>query len=453
MDRSRDLIQGKVFKSILYFSMPLLIGNLFQQLYNTVDSYVVGNYVSSTALAAVGQSTPIINVIVGFFMGLATGAGVVVSQFYGAHDERRLSLSVHTSMALTLLLCIVFTFIGLVSCVPILRFIKSPAAIMPMATTYLKIYFWGISFMLIYNIGAGIQRAVGDSKRPLYDLIASSLVNVVLDLYFVCVLHLGVAGAAYATLIAQGVSALLVMIQLCTTPASYRLDVRKLRIESPILSRVIRIGIPAALQQSVISFSNVYVMSYINHFGTAAVAGYTTYTKIDGFIILPVQSLAMAITTFTGQNYGARKYDRIYKGMYLTIAFNEIISLIFVGMILLFGKDLLRLFTHDQQVIQDGYIMAKVFLIGYLIIPFTNIMSGVLRGVGKSFVPMSILIFCYVFLRQIYLAIVTHFDHALNVVFAGWPITWGICAIILLVYYHKVFHLPLDDEKDFTSLK
>lgn len=445
MDESTDLIKGQVFKSILYFSIPLLIGNLFQQFYNTVDSYVVGNFVSSTALAAVGQSTAIINVIVGFFMGLATGAGVVVSQFYGAHDQKRLSRSVHTALFLTLILCVVFTLIGLASCVPILEFIQSPAAIMPMATTYLRIYFWGTSFMLIYNIGAGILRAVGDSRRPLYDLIASSLVNVVLDLFFVVTLDLGVAGAAYATLIAQGVSAILVMAQLMGTKADYRVSLSQLRCDRAILSRIIRIGIPAALQQSIISFSNVYVMSYINRFGTSAIAGYTTYTKIDGFVILPVQSFAMAITTFTGQNYGAAKYQRIYKGMFITILMNEILSVLFIILIILFGKDLLRLFTHDPQVIEDGYTMAKVFLIGYLIIPFTNIMSGVLRGVGKSFVPMTILIFCYVFLRQIYLAVVTYFDHELNVVFAGWPLTWGICAIILLIYYKKVFHLPLQD--------
>ena len=442
MNKSTDFIKGNIFKSILFFSLPLLVGNLFMQFYNTVDSYIVGNYVSAQALAAVGQSTPIVNVIVGFFMGLSTGAGVVVSQFYGSEDQRRMSLAIHTAMAFSLVLCVIFTILGLATCTPILHFIKCPHDIMDMASLYLRIYFWGISFNLIYNMASGILRAVGDSKRPLYYLIVSSLVNIVLDFLFVLGFHLGVAGAAYATLIAQGVSCFLALFHLMKTDENYRLELKKLRFDVPTLTRIVKIGIPAALQISIISFSNVYVMSYINAFGTTAVAGYSSYVKIDGFVIIPIQAFSMAVTTFTGQNYGARQFKRIRQGMYATILMSTIVSTICVIIIYFFGRNLVGLFTNRQDVINYGYKMAQVFMLGYLIISIPNVMTGVLRGVGKSFVPMIVLIFCYVILRQIYLAIVTKISSSIAVVYAGWPITWVICAIILIIYYKLVFKLP-----------
>lgn len=295
MNESTDLINGKIWKAILWFSIPMLVGNLFQQLYNTVDSYVVGNFVSSGALAAVGQSTPIINTLVGFFTGLATGAGVVIAQYFGGNHLNKMKKAIHTSIALTLILCVLFTILGIGLSKQILILIGSPDSVMAPASLYLRIYFGGISFVCIYNMGSGILRAVGDSKTPLYYLIVASIINIILDFVFVLYFHMGVAGAGWATFIAQGISALLVMIKLVFSKEIYKVEFKDISIDMPILKKIIEIGIPTALQQSIVSFSNVIVQSYINSFGANAVAGYTSYVKIDGFLQLPIQSFAMVL--------------------------------------------------------------------------------------------------------------------------------------------------------------
>lgn len=432
-----DLIEGHVGKSILYFTIPLLIGNFFQLLYNTVDSYVVGNYVSPDALAAVGQSTPIINVIVGAFLGLSTGAGVVISQYYGAKDDQRMSQAVHSAAALTLVLCIIFTIVGILVARPILELIRSPQSIMPLATLYLKIYFYGVSFVLIYNMGSGILRAIGDSKRPLYYLAISSVTNVIFDFVFVLYLHFGVAGVAYGTLISQGLSALFVVVRLLRVKANYRINVSQIHFNRHMTKRIIQIGVPTAIQNCIVSFSNVWSTSYINRFGANAVAGYAAYTKIDQFVILPVQSFSLAITTFVGQNVGARKYERVKKGIRQTLIMNEIIAFLFMVILFFFGHRIIGLFTKQPEVIESGFLMAKVMCAGYIVIPITNILAGALRGVGISKIPMYTMVGCYVVIRQIYLAIAYHFVHSIVVVYLGWPLTWVICAILLVVYFKK----------------
>lgn len=441
MNESTDLIHGKIWKAILWFSIPMLVGNLFQQLYNTVDSYVVGNYVSSGALAAVGQSTPIINTLVGFFTGLATGAGVVIAQYYGGHIMTKMKKAIHTSIALTILLCILFTFLGITLSYKILILIGSPKSVMTPATLYLRIYFGGISFVCIYNMGSGILRAIGDSKTPLYYLIVASIVNIILDFLFVLGFHMGVAGAGWATFIAQGISALLVLLKLLFTHDIYQVHIQDIRIDFPILKKIIEIGIPTALQQSIVSFSNVIVQSYINSFGANAVAGYTSYIKIDGFLQLPIQSFSMAITTFTGQNIGARALDRVKKGLRTTMMMTLGVTLIGVITIFIFGEQLVGIFTSDQEVIKDGYLMARIFATGYLTLPVIHIISGALRGVGLSNIPMYFMVGSFVVLRQIYLAITVPMTHNLGIVFAGWPLTWLICAIGLVTYYFHVHWL------------
>ena len=441
MDDSSDLIHGKIWKSILWFSIPMLVGNLFQQLYNTVDSYVVGNYVSSGALAAVGQSTPIINTLVGFFTGLATGAGVVIAQYYGGHLIDKMKKAIHTSVALTLILCILFTFLGVSLSYKILILIGSPESVMTPATLYLRIYFGGVSFVCIYNMGSGILRAIGDSKTPLYYLIVASIINIILDFVFVLGLHMGVAGAGWATFIAQGVSALLVTIKLVASKEDYRIVPKDIRFDFSILKKIIEIGIPTALQQSIVSFSNVIVQSYINTFGANAVAGYTSYVKIDGFLQLPIQSFSMAITTFTGQNIGARAYDRVKKGLHTTMLMTFGVTIIGVLIVFLFGEQLVGIFTSDPEVIADGYLMARIFAAGYLTLPIVHIISGALRGVGLSNIPMYFMVGTFVVLRQIYLAVSVPLTHNLGIVFAGWPITWLICAIGLIIYYFHVHWL------------
>ncbi|MDD7280920.1 MAG: MATE family efflux transporter [Erysipelotrichaceae bacterium] len=434
--KNTDLLNGKIWKAILLFSIPLLIGNLFQQLYNTVDSYVVGNYISSHALAAVGQSTSIINMLVGLFSGLATGAGVVISQYFGSKQYEEMKEAIHTSLALTIVLCILFTFIGIMMAHPILVMIGSPKEILPLATTYLQIYFAGVSFMLIYNMASGILRALGDSKNPLIYLAISSVVNIILDLIFVLYLNLGVAGVAIATTIAQFVSSVLVMIQLCTTKQIYKVELKKIKFNSSKLSRIISIGFPAAIQNSIVSFSNVIVQSYISSFGAAAVAGYSTTMKLDGFLQLPIQSFSMSITTFVGQNYGAHRFDRVRKGLYVTLLM--CCSIIIFGSIVMYtnAQSLVEIFTHDVDAIKAGVTMISVFAPFYIMLTICHVTAGALRGVGQSKVPMLTMILCFVLLRQIYLYVATHIVHELVVVFLGWPITWVINAFILTIYYY-----------------
>ena len=376
MNESTDLIHGKIWKAILWFSIPMLVGNLFQQLYNTVDSYVVGNFVSSGALAAVGQSTPIINTLVGFFTGLATGAGVVIAQYFGGNHLNKMKKAIHTSIALTLILCVLFTILGIGLSRQILILIGSPDSVMTPAALYLRIYFGGISFVCIYNMGSGILRAVGDSKTPLYYLIIASIINIILDFVFVLNFHMGVAGAGWATFIAQGISALLVIIKLVFSREIYKVEIKEISIDKPILKKIIEIGIPTALQQSIVSFSNVIVQSYINTFGANAVAGYTSYVKIDGFLQLPIQSFAMAITTFTGQNIGAHAIDRVKKGLRTTMAMTFGVTTIGVILIYVFGEQLVGIFSSDPEVIKYGYLMARVFAAGYLTLPVIQIISG-----------------------------------------------------------------------------
>ena len=361
MNESTDLINGKIWKAILWFSIPMLVGNLFQQLYNTVDSYVVGNFVSSGALATVGQSTPIINTLVGFFTGLATGAGVVIAQYFGGNHLNKMKKAIHTSIALTLILCVLFTILGIGLSKQILILIGSPGSVMAPSSLYLRIYFGGISFVCIYNMGSGILRAVGDSKTPLYYLIVASIINIILDFVFVLYFHMGVAGAGWATFIAQGISALLVMIKLVFSKEIYKVEFKDISIDMPILKKIIEIGIPTALQQSIVSFSNVIVQSYINTFGANAVAGYTSYVKIDGFLQPPIQSFAMAITTFTGQNIGAHAIDRVKKGLRTTMAMTFGVTTIGVLIIYIFGEQLVGIFSSDPEVIKYGYLMARIF--------------------------------------------------------------------------------------------
>lgn len=438
MNESTDLINGKIWKAILWFSIPMLVGNLFQQLYNTVDSYVVGNFVSSGALAAVGQSTPIINTLVGFFTGLATGAGVVIAQYFGGNHLNKMKKAIHTSIALTLILCVLFTILGIGLSKQILILIGSPDSVMAPASLYLRIYFGGISFICIYNMGSGILRAVGDSKTPLYYLIVASIINIILDFVFVLYFHMGVAGAGWATFIAQGISALLVMIKLVFSKEIYKVEFKDISIDMPILKKIIEIGIPTALQQSIVSFSNVIVQSYINSFGANAVAGYTSYVKIDGFLQLPIQSFAMAITTFTGQNIGAHAIDRVKKGLRTTMAMTFGVTTMGVLIIYIFGEQLVGIFSSDPEVIKYGYLMARIFAAGYLTLPVIQIISGALRGVGLSNIPMYFMVGTFVFLRQIYLAIAVPLTHNIGIVFAGWPVTWVICMIGLLIYYFRV---------------
>ena len=344
-----DMTQGSIFMHLLSFAFPLLIGNIFQQLYNTVDSWVVGNYVSKEAFSAVGTVGPIINMLIGAFSGLASGAGVVISQYYGAKNDEKVHNAVHTAIALTIIMTVLFTFIGIAMTPAMLNLMKTPADVFPESSAYLRIYFGGMIGLLFYNMGAGILRAVGDSKHPFYFLVVSAIVNIVLDLVFVLVFDMGVRGVALATVIAQCTSAALTVGTLMRSHSSIRLFVKRIRLHMEMVKKIVRVGIPAALQMAVTSFSNVFVQSYINQFGTACMAGWTAYNKIDQLIFLPMQSLALASTTFVGQNLGRGQVARAKKGVSVTLLMAAVSTALISAVVILFRAPLVAFFNSDSE--------------------------------------------------------------------------------------------------------
>lgn len=434
---TRDMTNGTIWKHLILFSIPLLIGNFFQQLYNTVDSVIVGNFVSSQALAAVGSSGPVINTLVGLFMGLSTGAGVVISHYFGAKDQEKLESSIHTTILLTFLLGIILTIVGIFMVPFMLRFMSTPSDVMQDATIYLRIYFGGLIALMVYNMGSGILRAVGDSTRPLYFLCVTSVLNIIFDLIFVVLFQMGIAGVACATVLSEIISAILVMTVLMRTHDVYRLSPGKLHINPDILKQICIIGIPASLQLAVTSFSNVFVQSYINHFGSSCMAGWTSYTKIDQLVILPMQSLSMAATTFTGQNLGANNQERIEKGMKTALGISLVITVTLTIFINMATTPLIRLFTSKPDVLYYGCIFLRFMSPFYVCCCFNQIHSGVLRGSGDATGPMVIMLGSFVVFRQIYLFTITRFIHTLYPVAFAYPAGWIVCSIIMGIYYRK----------------
>lgn len=432
-----DMTQGTIWKQLIYFAFPLLIGNLFQQLYNTVDSVVVGNFVSTEALAAVGSVTPIINMLVGFFSGLATGAGVVISQFFGAKNGPMLHKAVHTTLLMTVGLGVIFTFIGIFMTPLMLNLMSTPADVFDGAALYLRIYFGGVLGLMLYNMVSGILRAVGDSKRPLYFLILSSLLNVVLDLAFVLIFHWGIAGVAIATIIAQFISAFLLLVVLARSDEDYKLVLRDLKMDTEILKRIVRIGLPAGLQMAVTSFSNVFVQSYINRFGSACMAGWTSYSKIDQFVLLPMQSLSLSATTFVGQNLGAGNLSRAKKGTRVSMAISVAITAVLTVLLIAFSSQLLMLFNQDENVLYYGNIFIRYLAPFYVICCINQIFAGSLRGAGDATGPMIIMLLSFVVFRQIYLFVGSQFFDSIIFVGLGYPAGWLVCSVFMAIHYFR----------------
>ena len=432
-----DMTQGTIWKQLIYFAFPLLIGNLFQQLYNTVDSVVVGNFVSTEALAAVGSVTPIINMLVGFFSGLATGAGVVISQFFGAKNGQMLHKAVHTTLLMTVGLGVIFTFIGIFMTPLMLNLTSTPADVFDGAALYLRIYFGGVLGLMLYNMVSGILRAVGDSKRPLYFLILSSLLNVVLDLAFVLIFHWGIAGVAIATIIAQFISAFLLLVVLARSDEDYKLVLRDLKMDTEILKRIVRIGLPAGLQMAVTSFSNVFVQSYINRFGSACMAGWTSYSKIDQFVLLPMQSLSLSATTFVGQNLGAGNLSRAKKGTRVSMAISVAITAVLTVLLIAFSSQLLMLFNQDENVLYYGNIFIRYLAPFYVICCINQIFAGSLRGAGDATGPMIIMLLSFVVFRQIYLFVGSQFFDSIIFVGLGYPAGWLVCSVFMAIHYFR----------------
>ena len=431
------MTSGVIWKELLLFSIPLLLGNLFQLLYNTVDSIVVGNFVGHQALAAVGASTPLINMLIGFFMGVAAGAGVLVSRFFGARKLEELHIAVHTFVAFTFLFGVLMMVAGITLTPLFLQWMGTPADIMDMAVLYLRIYFLGIIPTMLYNSGAGILQAVGDSRRPLCFLTIASVLNIILDLVFVIQLNMGVAGVAWATLIAQMVSCILVAVTLLRSKESYQIIPKKIRIDKPMLMQIVRLGIPSGLQQMIVSFSNVLVMSYVNRFGSAAIAGFSSANKFDNFLGLPVNSFMLAITTFVGQNMGAKQIERVKKGIN-TCMFMGIGIVIAIGIPAYLFSDLcIRMFSQEADVIYYGSWMMRTLVPFYSILNIAQVLTGAVRGTGNTTVPMLINVFYYCIIRQVFLAVAMMFVNSIVVVFWSYPLTWTLSAVTLFIYYKR----------------
>ncbi len=436
------MTEGVIWKQLLLFSFPLLIGNLFQQLYNTVDSIVVGNFIGSQALAAVGSSNSLINLIIGMFMGIATGAGVIISQYYGAADEKKLSWAVHTCIALSLIGGVLLSILGVVLSPFILKWMGTPEDVIDNSVIYFRIFFSGSLFNLLYNMAAGILRAVGDSKRPLYYLCVSSVINIVLDLVFVVTFSMGIAGVGYATIIAQAVSAALAIWALMGTKDIYRVELKKIAIDRRMMKRILTIGIPSGLQQSIISLSNVIVQANINAYGSAAMAGYGAYNKIDGFVMLPLQSFCIAATTFTGQNIGAGRKDRVRRGIFEGFAISFIYTLILSPVLFWKTRDLLQIFSSDPEVLNYGVTVFKILLPFYCLLSVHQILMGTFRGAGKTMVTMIIGVGNMCVLRMIYINGLVPFFPSFEAVMLCYPITWTTTALMDVLYCWKGKWMP-----------
>ncbi|MCI6636573.1 MAG: MATE family efflux transporter [Clostridiales bacterium] len=433
-----NMTEGSIIRHLVVFAAPLLVGNIFQQLYNTVDTWVVGKYVSNEAFSAVGTVGPIINMLIGFFLGLSSGAGVVISQYYGAGRTEEVRKTVHTSLMMTILLGLLFTGLGIALIPGMLALMNTPAEVIPESTAYLTIYFAGVLGLMLYNMGAGILRAVGDSTRPFYYLVVSAVINTVLDLVFVLRFDMGVAGVAWATILAQGISAVLTLITLLRSDSCIRVSLRALRIHFDMLQKIIRVGIPAALQMAVTSFSNVFVQSYINYFGADCMSGWTAYGKIDTLLMLPMQSLALASTTFVGQNLGLGKVDRAKRGVRIALALSLVTAVILMIPVMVFAPSLVAFFNEKTTVVEYGTMFLRYISPFYILCCFNQIYSGALRGAGNTRAPMVIMLASFVVFRQIYLFVLTHFiANTILPVSMGYPAGWLVCSLLTYLYYRR----------------
>lgn len=438
-NRANSITDGVIWKGLLAFFFPILLGTLFQQLYNTVDTVVVGRFGSKQALAAVGGSAAqILNLIIGFFAGISSGATVIVSQYYGAQDDEGVSRTVHTGMAIAILGGALMTLIGLICAPTLLEWMDTPEDTMAESVEYLRIVFLSMIPAMIYNVGSGILRAVGDSKRPLYFLIICCMVNVVLDLAFVLLLHMGVAGVAIATSLAQLISAVLVIVWLKRSKESYRLEMRKIRADRRMSGEIVRIGLPSGLQSVMFSFSNMLITASVNGFGTSTVAAWVALGKVDAFNWLIVSAFGLSVTTFVGQNYGARRYDRVEKSMLVCLGLSLVMSLLFSLSFALFGRTIFQLFTTEADVLEIAMDMMRFMVCCYWMYLPIEIISGTMRGTGNVFVPTAITAVGICALRVVWMLLVVPNWHTIQAVMFSYPSTWVLTSAAFIVYYFKI---------------
>ena len=433
----RRMTEGSIAKSLLLFAVPLILGNLLQQLYNTADSIIVGNFVGANALAAVGSSGSPIYLLIGFSQGVAVGAGVVVAQYLGAKDRADTQLAVHTALAISVVMGLILTIGGVACGRVLLEWMNTPAEVLEDAVTYIRIYFGGVLFSVVYNMIAGILNAAGNSRRSLVYLAYASLTNILLDLVFIVGLKMGVAGAAIATDISQLVSCLLSLRFLLRVEDDYRVRLRDIRLHGRMALRIIRVGLPTGIQNMVISFSNVLVQASVNSYGAAAMAGFAAYMKVDGFNILPVSSISMAATTFVGQNYGAGRLDRVRKSVWVTMALGVCYTLT-TGALLLLGQDpIMRLFTADEAVIAFGCSAMRWFCPFYFLLSILHGLAGAVRGTGASVPPMVVLLVSLCLFRILWIQWILPLFGTYEGVMMVYPVSWALGAVLMILYTWK----------------
>lgn len=433
-----QITEGVIWKQLLIFFFPIMLGTLFQQLYNTADAVVVGRFVGTEALAAVGGSTgQIANLIVNFFVGLASGATVIIARYYGAKNKKDLNDTLHTAAALSLVGGILTSVIGIAATPGMLRLMKTPDNVMADSRTYLSIYFAGILFVFIYNVGSAILRAAGDSKRPLYFLIVCCFINIFLDIVLVVFFHMGVAGAAIATVVSQAVSAVLVILVLLRSTDMYRLIPRQIRFHKFLLISIITIGLPAGIQSVMYNISNVLIQTSLNSLGTATMAAYTAFGKIDAVYWMISGAFSVSIVTFIGQNYGAGKYSRMKKSVKVCLLLDFIASLLVSALLLGLGQFLFRLFTTDPEVIRIGMQIVYVIAPSYVLFIFIEILSSALRGMGNVLAPMLMTCGGVCVLRILWIFFVVPLAPGITSILLSYPVSWALTAVLFLIYYYR----------------
>ena len=432
---TKDMTRGTPWKLIISFALPVFLSQVFQQLYNTIDSLIVGKELGTAALAAVSSSGTLIFLMISFFIGSSMGAGIVISRYFGAKDYDKVSRAVHTNLALGITSGVILTVIGVVFTPTFLRWMDTDPEVMPEAVSYFRYYFAGALAIVLYNTCKGIMNALGDSKRPLYYLIFSSVLNVVLDILFIAVFKWGVWAAAVATTISQAASAVLCLIQLFKKGTIYQIKLKQIGFDGEMLKEILRYGLPAGIQNSVIGLANVIVQSNINSFGKVATAAYGTHAKIEGFAFLPINSFAMAMTTFIGQNLGAGEHERAKRGSRFGITTAVLLAELTGLIIWLFAPTFIGLFSDDPAVIEFGTNQARIEALFYCLLAFSHAVAAVCRGAGKAFVPMSIMLAVWCVLRIVYIELMMHFTNEIQYIYWAYPITWGISSLIFLCYY------------------
>ena len=434
-----DMTRGVIWKQMLTFFFPIMLGTLFQQLYNTADAIVVGTYAGKEALAAVGGSTAqIYNLLIGFFVGLASGASVIISQYFGAEDEDGVRRALHTGMALAVAAGLAMTVLGLLFAPHVLRWMNTPEAVMVNSAAYLRIVFLAMVPAMIYNVGSGVMRALGDSHRPLYFLIAASLTNVALDLLFVVGFRMGIRGVAIATSLSQLLSAVLVLIWLCRGADGAKLDLRALRFDRAIMLNTLRIGLPTGLQSVMYTVSNMIITTTINGFGTETVAAWVALGKVDGMFWMINNAFGITVMTFVGQNYGARQYDRSRRGIRVCSGLSTGAALAFSAIFYAFATPLFRLFTKDAEVIRIALVMMGAITPWYFLFVPVEMISGALRGMGDTLVPTLITAFGTCLLRVLWMFLVVPGWHTVYATSISYPITWAVTATAFIIYYFMV---------------